>query len=650
MVFYIAHLAIAQHRFCQVHVSTGVRANNRGIVQADCNDLNACDHDFCRGRGICSATLRSNIPSSIAGSFFIGNEDDQGQIFVTLRDGVFDGSEIFDHCAQLCDVMAHKGLTPTVVVLQTDGGPDHSLKRVAVKNALCALFRKLNLDRLIVLRCAPNGSAANFIERSMSVLNLGLAHVSLKRADMPEWAALLIDRCTSMQQIRDAAAKVDKEQKEALESLPKLREQLNAVVTYVLVKDCVDKVFECFGEVSDEGKKRVVELVRSMAGLTHNSTADVSGAIALPSGRVEVVNEESHQINVLKSRLAAAEVTASRNLREEWAKSMAAPLTDIENRFSRLSTSGRPVVVRERVPRSHVDALVDELKKIDSDYTSDCTNQEHLRRVPLLVKFFGDHAVSTPYSLDFIKCSNQACCGEINTPQQFRDLALQRQPTPIMNPARADHFFSRNEAIERFAGNRAALTDFSDLPSYKSTGDKSRAQRDKEVVKALKLKSWDPKKVRAFVTCFHCGKRRCIYSPTDETFGSGHAALKAKLESVSDRYSCGDLLFDDGDDMSKLIVQKLNLTCESKIELAYYHNDGRTLKLKPLCIYCGESESGPAGSFILRQQELRERNLTGGHKCYPICVACLDGGKKVVKGKAKDQLVARAEHAHATNN
>ena len=74
------------------------------------------------------------------------------------------------------------------------------------------------------------------------------------------------------------------------------------------------------------------------------------------------------------------------------------------------------------------------------------------------------------------------------------------------------------EAIEKFSGNKAALTDLSHLPSHKNEGDKSKAQRDQEVTKELKLKSWDGKKVRSFVSCFHCGKRRCIYSPTDDAY------------------------------------------------------------------------------------------------------------------------------------
>ena len=42
--------------------------------------------------------------------------------------------------------------------------------------------------------------------------------------------------------------------------------------------------------------------------------------------------------------------------------------------------------------------------------------------------------------------------------------------------------------------------------------------------------------------------------------------LQQKLESVSDRYFCGDLLFDDSHRLSKVLAQKKNITCESPIE------------------------------------------------------------------------------------
>ena len=146
---------------------------------------------------------------------------------MTLRDATFDPSKVLDHCAQLIDALRKKGLSPTVLVLQTDGGPDHSLKRVATKLALIATFKELDIDHLVVLRGAPNGSARNKIERAMSVLNLPLAHTALKRADMSEWAEKKIKGVSSMQAVRDLASKLEKERKEAEDALPHLEQSYN---------------------------------------------------------------------------------------------------------------------------------------------------------------------------------------------------------------------------------------------------------------------------------------------------------------------------------------------------------------------------------------------------------------------------------------
>ena len=91
---------------------------------------------------------------------------------------------MYDHCALLVDTLGTACLKPTVLVLQTDGGPDHYLKRVSTKLALIGMARRLDVDRLVVLRCAPNGSPMNKIERGMSVLNLPLAHGAAKRGEI----------------------------------------------------------------------------------------------------------------------------------------------------------------------------------------------------------------------------------------------------------------------------------------------------------------------------------------------------------------------------------------------------------------------------------------------------------------------------------
>ena len=133
---------------------------------------------------------------------------------------------MFDHCAQLIDTLRKKGLNHTVLVLQTDGGPDHSMKRVATQLALIATFRELDIEHLVILRCAPNGSARNKIERSMSVLNLALAHVATRRGDMQQWAEDAVKNASSMQAVRDVAKAAEVTQRKAVDDVVILKKKL----------------------------------------------------------------------------------------------------------------------------------------------------------------------------------------------------------------------------------------------------------------------------------------------------------------------------------------------------------------------------------------------------------------------------------------
>ena len=191
-------------------ISTGVRPNRTGIIAIDDEiGLAAMDHDFHYGSLVPSVLLRCNIPDDMSGSFYCGDEEDGfGQIAVTLRDAIFDGSKIFDHQAQLLDTMKRMEVAPPVLVFQSDGGADRSIKRAQTKLSLVALFKKLDLDQLVVLRCAPNGSAYDKIERAMSPFNAALSHTATKRAPMPDWAERDIKNCTSMSDVREKAEKL----------------------------------------------------------------------------------------------------------------------------------------------------------------------------------------------------------------------------------------------------------------------------------------------------------------------------------------------------------------------------------------------------------------------------------------------------------
>ena len=199
------------------------------------------------------------------------------------------------------------------------------------------------------------------------------------------------------------------------------------------------------------------------------------------------------------------------------------------------------------------------------------------------------------------------------------------QPTPRMdttNPDRKNHFYSRDDTLCLFGGNAAAPKDLANLPSKNiaeaDEEKKARGGRDAKISKEFGFKSWDAKKVRAIVKCFHCRKPRCIFSAKkDTTYDAATKSLQQKLESIDFRYSCGDLFFDDYHPIGQVITQRQELNCESKAERAYYNHIKRALKVKDVCIHCGEEGSN---DFLLCQEQLESCNLTAGRQCFPICV------------------------------
>ena len=108
------------------------------------------------------------------------------------------------------------------------------------------------------------------------------------------------------------------------------------------------------------------------------------------------------------------------------------------------------------------------------------------------------------------------------------------------------------------------------------------------------------------------------------------------MESISFRYSCGDLVFDDDHLVSKVLGKRVSLTCESPVEKAYYNDKGWALKLPDICIHC---DQGGSTEFLFGQTELEEPGKTGGRQCYPSCTLCLNAGKTVatyLKKKTND--------------
>ena len=326
----------------RVAVSTGVRRSATSIVPVEGGQemLRAMDHDFGYGNLTPSVTLRCNIPNDMSGSFFSGGVDGFGQIFVTLRDSIFDGSTVFDHCAQLCDTLERRNLNPTVLMTQYDGGVDHSLVRAETKMALIGTFKDRDLDSLVALRGAPNGSARNKCERAMSPLNPPISNVATRRGTMPEWAETALRNCSSMADVRKLCAMFDKIREQAIQRLRVLDETAAKRdiihVIHVMVNNQVS-----LQEDYPTATTHVVILVCNFLDIEYdtysNETGAVSAIIEADDGSIDYTRRYDLLNSVSSAQRSKAQVLASHDFQKEWASAIKLPIDFLAERLGQVS-------------------------------------------------------------------------------------------------------------------------------------------------------------------------------------------------------------------------------------------------------------------------------------------------------------------------
>ena len=112
-----------------------------------------------------------------------------GQPYVCNKDKITQPSSPYRHSAEVQlvkDISFDEWYCKPVVIILSDGGPDHRLCYGSVKVSMIALFLKLNLDMLVCMQMYPYQSWTNPAERVMSTLNLALQNVSLMRDKMDD--------------------------------------------------------------------------------------------------------------------------------------------------------------------------------------------------------------------------------------------------------------------------------------------------------------------------------------------------------------------------------------------------------------------------------------------------------------------------------
>jgi len=182
-----------------VETSTGVR--NKATLASLDTELTSCDHDFTKLSVTPSVSLFCDIPKDITESFY------QGQVYVAYKDSVFQPSSALRHSTEWLKCLHEKYVTlPEMVVIYTDGGADHRTTFGSVQIAMICLFLKGDFDFLAAVRTAPYHSWTNPAERVMSIINLGLQGVALKRSNMSSDSERIFKNLGTMEEIRGASS------------------------------------------------------------------------------------------------------------------------------------------------------------------------------------------------------------------------------------------------------------------------------------------------------------------------------------------------------------------------------------------------------------------------------------------------------------
>ncbi|XP_033647591.1 uncharacterized protein LOC117307057 [Asterias rubens] len=176
-------------------VSTGVRGKK--TLAPTSTTLSSMDHDMTKASLTPSVVLKCAIPDDPEKSFV------RGHVTTITNDSVFQTSSPFRHGAALVKLLAHE--EASVVLKYTDGGTDQRNTLESVKCATICLFLALNLDMIILARCAPGHSWMNPAERIMSILNLALQNCALEREAGDAAAEAEFKKCNSMAATRRLA-------------------------------------------------------------------------------------------------------------------------------------------------------------------------------------------------------------------------------------------------------------------------------------------------------------------------------------------------------------------------------------------------------------------------------------------------------------
>ena len=182
-----------------------IAAVTRGkkVLVAHGHVVQAADHDFSSITLTPTVVLLNDVPNTVDDSWY------RGQPFVYIKITATEPSTALRNAVEIENALikkhGSKANIPPIIILYTDGGPEHRTNFLSVKIAASFLFLSLNPDMLLHLRTAPGHSYRNPPERVNCILNLGLYGMGVMRSKIinhPQFEHKL-SQCSNLSDVRN---------------------------------------------------------------------------------------------------------------------------------------------------------------------------------------------------------------------------------------------------------------------------------------------------------------------------------------------------------------------------------------------------------------------------------------------------------------
>ncbi|XP_062607327.1 uncharacterized protein LOC134269120 [Saccostrea cucullata] len=287
------------------------------------------------------------------------------------------------------------------------------------------------------------------------------------------------------------------------------------------------------------------------------------------------------------------------NVKTALEESLEPTLSLLKHRFSKLKLHNRNVVVHDAATFEEIKNLSDVLDLFKDTEDSCSVIECNEKNAPKKLKDFIDkHCRARQYSFQIKKCTAQCWYCTLNPKRLPGDNPLHWLPDPTKGPD------GTYQSLEDLMDTETTDKDCPGLSLKGTTTDNDKKHKGVLI----------GGKVRSFIICCLCGKRRVVYSKERLS-----RLQITDIEEVQDNllYTCGSSLFPEGHRCYDNVVVTEGLECATEMETTYYA--GITTKFLPVCFFCGDIEIDSTSQTV---QDLKKNYSI----VRPICATCLSRG------------------------